>query len=94
MLTLVNDKIAEHIKNLPSKKIPELQMTGKMLEQIDLIVKVKVNIHEVGFLNRDICRVLAHLDNGNLYIKRLEDGHKGIVSKVQVSFPKWENYSF
>ncbi|WCF11676.1 hypothetical protein NDS46_30480 (plasmid) [Paenibacillus thiaminolyticus] len=94
MMTLMNDRIAECIRNYPSENIPELQTNGKMLKEIDLIVKVNINVYKEGFLNRDICRVVAQLDNGALYIKRLEDGHKGIVSKEQVSFPKWERYSF
>lgn len=94
MSTMMDERIAEYIKNYPSESIPELQMNGKMMEQIDLIVRVNINIHEIGFLNRDVCRVIAHLNDGNIYIKRLEDGHKGIVSKNQVSLPKWERYSF
>lgn len=66
----------------------------KMLESADIVVRVVVNVFNEGFWNRDICRVLYEFEDGRLYIKRLEDGHEGIVSKQQVKYPKWEEYEF
>lgn len=90
----MNDHMSEYIYRSPSIYIPELQTRGKMLEQIDIIVKVNVNIYDVSFMNRDVCRVIAQLDDGNLYVKRLEDGQKAIIPKAKVSLPKWEKYKF
>jgi hypothetical protein len=93
MSALMRDRTMEYVNERPLEFIPELNMTGKILKQMDLTVKININIHDQGFLNRDICRIIAKLSDGKLYIKRLEDGHKGIVSQEQVYFPTWERYT-
>lgn len=91
--TNMNERIQVYIETTPSIRIPDINERGKMLDHLGLIVKAKFNLFESELWNGDICRVVAQLDNGNLYIKRLEDGKVAEVSKEKVSLPKWENYS-
>lgn len=65
---------------------------GKWIEGADIIVRVSINLYDQGFLNRDICRVLAELDYENMLIKRLEDGHEGIIEKKFLELPVWKSY--
>ncbi len=68
------------------------QITGKYLANLHIIVKIHINVLDAGFLNGDICRVLGETPGEKLLVKRLEDKKIGIVSKDQVSIPKWAPY--
>jgi len=68
------------------------RIQGKYLENIDLIVRINTNIHQYGLCNRDICRVVGEVIDGNIVVKRLEDNHVGIVEKRQVDLPMWLEY--
>jgi len=68
------------------------RIQGKYLKNIDLIVRINVNIYQYGLFNRDICRVVGEAIDGNIVVEKLEDSHVGIVEKRQVDLPMWLEY--
>ncbi len=94
-MSLMNERIKARIRGIPYSAYPlnGESYQAKIIDGIDLIVKVNINIYDAELMNRDICRVVAHVDDGRLIVKRLEDGHVGIVGKDQVSYSDWVEYS-
>jgi len=96
MKNLMKNKIKNYINNQPICPTIAIingeRIQGKYLENIDLIIKVNVNVFNVGFCNRDICRIVGETIDSKLIVKRLEDGKIGIVEKNKVSLPVWEKY--
>jgi len=91
----VNELIKKHISKLPIIGLIDVngeEIKGKYLEDIDLIVRVNINIHKVGLFNRDICRVIGETIDEKIIVKKLEDDHVGIVEKRQVDLPMWLEY--
>jgi len=68
------------------------EIEGKYLENIDLIVRINVNIHKVGLCNRDICRIVGETIDEKIIVKRLEDNHVGVVIKEKLDLPMWLEY--
>jgi len=96
MKNLMKNKIKNYISNqLICSNIAIVngeKVQGKYLENIDLIVKINVNIFNVGFCNRDICRIVGETIDGKIVVKRLEDGKIEIIEKNKISLPVWEKY--
>ena len=93
----MKNKIKNYIKEQPIRPniaiINGEKIQGKYLENIDIIVKININDYSVGFLNRNICRIVGETIDGKLVVQRLEDGKIGIVEKNKVSLPVWEKYN-
>jgi len=96
MKNLMKNKIKNYINNQPICPTIAIingeRIQGKYLENIDLIIKVNVNVFNVGFCNRDICRIIGETIDDKLVVKRLEDDKVGIIEKSKVSLPVWEKY--
>jgi len=96
MKILMKNKIKNYINNQPICPTIAIingeRIQGKYLENIDLIVKINVNIFNVGFCNRDICRIVGETIDGKIVVKRLEDGKIEIIEKNKISLPVWEKY--
>jgi len=96
MKNLMKNKIKNYINNQPICPTIAIingeRIQGKYLENIDLIVKINVNIFNVGFCNRDICRIVGETIDGKIVVKRLEDGKIEIIEKNKISLPVWEKY--
>jgi len=96
MKNLMKNKIKNYINNQPICPTITIingeKIQGKYLENIDLIIKVNVDVFNAGFSNRDICRIIGETIDDKLVVKRLEDGKVGIVEKNKVSLPVWEKY--
>lgn len=94
----MDNRIEKFIKNeAPISTITilnEQHITGKILRGLYLVVKMNINLYEVGFLNGDVCLVLGETDDDKLVLKRIEDGKEGIVNKDQVSSADWIPYKF
>jgi len=94
-MTLKN-KIKNYINNQPNYiniiNVNGKMIKGKYLENIDLIIKVNINVFDAGFSNRDICRIIGETIDNKIVVKRLKDGKVGIVEKSKVSLPVWEKY--
>jgi len=92
----MKEKIKEYIMMQPNYiniiNVNGEMIKGKYLKNIDIIVKININVFDVGFSNRDICRIIGETIDNKLVVKRLEDGKIGIVDKKQVSLPIWERY--
>ena len=91
----VNELIRKYISKLPIIgliDVNEEEIEGKYLEDIDLIVRVNINIHKVGLFNRDICKVIGETIDGKIIVKKLEDGIIRIIEKRQVDLPMWLEY--
>ena len=93
---LMKNKIKNYISNQPICPTIAIingeKIQGKYLENIDIIIKININVFDAGFSNRDICRIIGETIDDKLVVKRLEDGKIGIVEKNKVSFPIWERY--
>lgn len=93
---MMDDKIPHYIAELPLVSISVLGETyqGKQIENLDLIVRININIPSEMFLNGDICRVIAILDNNLVVVKNLEDARIGVVDKTQILYPNWSSFPF
>ena len=69
-------------------------ITGKILYGLHLIVSVRRNLYEEGFMNGDVCQVLGETLEGQLVLKRLEDSKEGIINKNDVKSAEWVSYKF
>ena len=92
----MKELIRKHIDKQSNESIINVngrEIIGKYLEDIDLIVRMNSNVYSFGFLNcRDICRVIGETLEGKIIVKRLEDGHVGIVVKEKLDLPMWLEY--
>ena len=92
----MKEVIRKHIDNQPIYPTIAIingeRIQGKYLENIDLIVRININNFDAGLWNRDICRVIGETFDGKIVLRRLEDGHTGIVEKEQIKLPVWEKY--
>lgn len=89
----MNEEIQRCLDESPIVRINS-DLMGKYIKNLDIIVKVCINVHDQSLLNRDICRVVAHLQDGTILIQRLEDNHVAIVNRSQISLPNWGSYEF
>lgn len=96
MTITYESKINTFIKNQPfiQVRFKGSDINVKWLEGAHIIVKVTQNLYNKGFYNGDICEVLAELENGNLWIKRLKDNHQDIIEKIHLKRATWEKYDF
>lgn len=94
--TAYQASVNNFIKNQPLNLIryKGTYINAKWLEGLRITVKVSQNLFDKGFFNGDICEVLAELENGNLWIKRLEDNHQDIVDKKYLRRAEWQKYDF
>jgi len=91
----VNELIRKYISKLPIIgliDVNEEEIEGKYLEDIDLIVRVNINIHKLGLFNRDICKAIGETIDEKIIVKKLEDGIIRIIEKRQVDLPMWLEY--
>lgn len=96
MLRLVNEQIEIYIRSQPIVPIMVLgeSYQGRMLESLNLIVRIAINIPSEMFLNGDICRVIGILEDDRVVVKNLEDERVGIVEKNQILIPLWDDFPF
>lgn len=87
-------RLKMYIKEQPSMPIryKGIAIQGKWVKEAYIVVKVCRNLWIEGFMNGDICEVLADFDNGNAWIKRLSDNYEEIVAKKYLKIPVWDAY--
>ena len=92
----MKEKIKEYIMMQPNYiniiNVNDEMIKGKYLKNIDIIVKININVFDAELWNRDICRVIGETIDNKIVVQRLEDGKVGIVKKEQISLPIWERY--
>ena len=97
MKILMKNKIKNYINNQPICPTIAIingeRIQGKYLENIDLIIKVNINVFDTGFCNRDICRIIGETIDGKLVVKRLEDYKIGVIETSKLTLLVWEKYN-